>query len=149
AEAGLKALADLEAKYPAMARIPYFVYPKMDKLVKAKKTDDAKKFGEEVIARALKLDDQAALMTVSGALRSQGAKDQKDLAELSLKAAEAGLKLAGDKDAMALMNVAETHFALGNKAKDKEFGAMAMAAATNPQQKQSIEQRVKKYDEEK
>jgi thiol-disulfide isomerase/thioredoxin len=149
ADAGLKALADLEAKYPAMAKIPYFVYPKMDKLLKAKKNEEAKKFGEEVIARALKLDDESALRTVSAALRSPSAKDQKDLGELSLKAAEAGLKVAGDKDAMALMNVAETHFALGNKAKAKEYGAMAMAAASNPQQKQSIEQRVKKYEDEK
>jgi thiol-disulfide isomerase/thioredoxin len=149
AEAGLKALADMEAKYPSMAKIPYFVYPKMDMLLKTKKHDEAKKFAEDVLARAMKQEDDSALRTLSGALRSPAAKDQKPLAELSLKAAEAGLKMAGDKDPLALMNVAETHFALGNKAKAKEYGALAVAAATNPQQKQNIEQRVKKYEDEK
>jgi hypothetical protein len=132
-----------------MAKIPYFVSPKVDMLLKMKKTDEAKKFAEEVLARALKRDDDMALRMLSGALRAPAVKDQKDLAELSLKAAEAGVKVAGDKDAMALMNLAETHFALGNKAKAKEYGGMAVAAASNPQQKQAIEQRVKKYDDEK
>jgi hypothetical protein len=50
---------------------------------------------------------------------------------------------------MALLNVADAHFALGDKSKAKEFGAQAVAAAKNPALKANLEKRVAKYDEEK
>jgi thiol-disulfide isomerase/thioredoxin len=149
ANAGLKALADLEAKYPSMSKIPYFAAPKINLLVKSKQYDDAKKFAEGLLAKALKQDDSAALRSLSGVLRSEGAKDQKDLSALAIKAAEAALKVAGEKDWIALMNLAETYFALSDKDKAKEFGAKAIAAAETPQQKQNLEKRVKAYDEAK
>ena len=64
----LKALAEFETKYPALAHIPYFVSPKISMLVKAKKYAEAKKFAEEVLAKATKQEDPMAARMVAGAL---------------------------------------------------------------------------------
>src|SRR5207244_11982137 len=40
-EVGLKAMADLTAKYPWAKNIPYFQIPKLTKLAQTKKTDEA------------------------------------------------------------------------------------------------------------
>jgi thiol-disulfide isomerase/thioredoxin len=146
-EAALKALTDLDAKHPPLGKVPYFVAPRINILVKAKNYAEAKKFSEGVLAKALKQEDDAILRTLSAALRS-AAKDQKELGSLALEAAQASLKMAGEKDMMALMNVAETHFALGNRAQAQEFGARALAVAT-PQQRKNLEKRVKAFEEEK
>lgn len=148
ATAGLKALAGLEAKHPKLTAIPYFVYPKLAMLLKTKNFVESKKYAEALMTKAIKKDDADTLQTVSAILRSPDAKDQKELLATALKAAETGLKIAGNKDVAGLMGVAETHFALGDKAKARAFGARALEAAT-PQQRPELERRVKMYDEEK
>ena len=55
------------------------------------------------------------------------------------------LKITGEKDAVALYFVAEAHFAAGDKAKAKEFGARAVAAADNDRMKMQLENLTKKY----
>lgn len=148
-EESLKVVAEFEKEHPDLAGIPYFTGPKLGLLLKGKDTEKATKFAEEVIAKALKQEDPLPLRTVSTTLRTAG-KDNKELLGMSLKAAEAGLKLAGDKDAMALYYVAEAHFALGDKAKAKEFGAKAVEAAEDePRLKTSLSNAVKKYEGEK
>jgi thiol-disulfide isomerase/thioredoxin len=147
-EVFLKALGDFEKKHPELASIPYFQGPRINSMLKAKKTDEAKKLAEVLIAKGLKTEDPGVLRTVSGALRGPDAKDNKELLALSVKAAEAALKLAGEKDAVALYFVAEAHFAAGDKAKAKDFGAKAVAAADDNLKKQ-IEKLIMKYDEEK
>lgn len=149
ADAGRKALSEFETKYPALAHIPYFVGPKIGLLLKAKKFDEAKKMVAEVMAVAMKVDDPTALRSVSAALRAKEVADNKEFVELSMKAALAGLKMAGDKDLGSLLNVADAYLAAGDKAKAREFGAKAVEAADNPRTKQAIEKLVKKYDEEK
>jgi thiol-disulfide isomerase/thioredoxin len=148
-EVGLKTLADFEARYPALNDVPYFRGPRLDMMIKSKKYDEAKKSAEALIAKGIKQEDPIVLRTVSSVLRSPAAKDQKDLLTLSVKAAEAGVKVAGDKDAMALLNVAESYFATGDKAKAQEYGKKALAAAEadSPAVKKYIEGQVKKYDE--
>jgi thiol-disulfide isomerase/thioredoxin len=148
-EVALKALASMDANYPELSNIPYFVAPRIDLLLKAKKYDEAKKAAESVLAKAVKQEDFNALQSLSGVLRSPGAKEQEGIAALSVQVAEAGLKVAGDKDFIALMNVAETHFALGNNAEARKYGALAIAAAQTPKQKQNLEQRVKAYQDAK
>jgi thiol-disulfide isomerase/thioredoxin len=148
-EVALKALASMDANYPELSNIPYLVGPRINLLLKAKKYDEAKKAAESAMAKAVKQEDFNALLSISGAFRFPGAKDQKEIADLSVQVAEAGLKVAGDKDFIALMNVAETHFAVGNNAKAREYGALANAAAQTPQQKQNVEQRVKVYEDAK
>jgi thiol-disulfide isomerase/thioredoxin len=149
ADAGLKALSDFEAKYPPLAHIPYFVGPKIGLLLKAEKFAEATKMAEEVIAKASKQENASMLSQVSGALRSPAAKEKKELLALSVKAAEAGVKLAGDKDPVPLYYLAEAHFAAGDKAKAQELAKKAIEAADNAQMKATLERLTKKYGEEK
>jgi thiol-disulfide isomerase/thioredoxin len=146
-EEALKALADFDAKYPKLASIPYFISPRISLLVKIKKFDEAKKMASEVMAKAVSKDDPTALRSVSAAMRS--APDQKELVAISLKAALAGLKMAGEKDLGSLLNVADAYFVSGDKAKAREYGAKAVEASDNPRTKEAIERMVKKYEEEK
>jgi hypothetical protein len=147
AETALKTLAEFEKNHPKLAGIPYFNAPKIGMLLKAKKTAEARKFAEHLIDHAVKDDDSGTLQSVSAALRSPGAGGDKQLLALSLKAAEDMLKIAGEKDAVALYFVAEAQFANGNKAKAKELGAKAIAAADNPNIKAQLERLTKKYGE--
>jgi thiol-disulfide isomerase/thioredoxin len=128
-EAGVKALAEFETKYPSLKFIPYHQGPKLSMFLKAKKFPEAKKCAEELITRATKQEDPTVFRTVSSVLRGPDAKDEKDLLTLSVNAAEAGLKLAGDKDALMVLNAAESYFAAGNAAKAKEYAEKALTAA--------------------
>jgi thiol-disulfide isomerase/thioredoxin len=151
AEAGLKALADFEKKYPKLAGIPYFNAPRITLFLKAKKAAEAKATAEAIVAKALKQEDSTALTAVSGALRGPAVNGDKDLLALSLRAAESALKLAGDKDIFVLLTVAEAHFANGDRAKAKEFGAKAVAASEKEQDyiKKIVAKEVSKFDDEK
>jgi thiol-disulfide isomerase/thioredoxin len=148
-EAALKTLAEFEQKHPKLAHIPYFTGPKIGAMLKAKKTAEARKFAEEVMAKAIKSDDPGALQSVSMSLRSPAASGDKELLALSVKAAEAAVKVAGEKDAVALYYLAEAYFAAGDKDKAKDTGAKAIAAADSEQMKATLERLTKKYDEEK
>jgi thiol-disulfide isomerase/thioredoxin len=148
-EAGLKGLAAFESKHPELAHIPYFVAPRLGMMLKAKKYDAVKVEAEAIIARSIKLEDPMPLRSLSGTLRGPEAKDNKDLLALSVKAAEASLKLVGEKDAVALYFAAESYFAVGDKAKAKDFGARAVAAADSANMKKQLEQLTKKFDDEK
>jgi thiol-disulfide isomerase/thioredoxin len=149
AEAALKTLAGFEKKYPALAHIPYFTAPKIDLLLKAKKYDEAAKVAEEAVAKAVKAEDPGPVGNLSRMLLSPKAQTPKEMAPVALKAAEAVHKMAGEKDPVALFFVAQGHFANGDRAKAKDFGAKALAAATNDDLKKEIEGLIKRYDEEK
>jgi thiol-disulfide isomerase/thioredoxin len=149
AKASLKALADFEAKNPALAKVPYFVAPKLNLQVKEGMLNEARKFAGEVVERAARQDDSMMLRSVSAALRSPAAKENKGLLALSLKAAEAALKAEGDGDAFALLNLAQAHFANGDRAKAREYGEKALKAADSDRLKKYVEQQVKLFEEKK
>ena len=150
-EVFLKALGGFEKKYPELSSIPYFNGPRVNALLKAKKTDEAKKAIEALIAKGIKTDDHTVLSMMSSVSRSPAVSGDKAFLALSLKAAEAGLKIAGDKDVFALLSVAEAYLANGDKAKAKDFGAKATAAAEGEPAniKKYVETQVKKFDDEK
>jgi len=148
-EATLNLFKDFETRNPALSHIPYFIGPKMDMMLKTKKMNDARKMAEDVLARAIKQDDPTALRTVSSIMRSDAAKGNKDLLALSLRAAQAMVKVAGEDDAMALFNLAEAYFATGDRAKAREYGKKAVEAADTPARKRSLEQQIKKFEDEK
>jgi len=137
-----------DKKHPLLSKIPYFTGTKLSLMVEAKKPEEAKKAAEKILEGAIKGDDTRAMQTVSASMRSPGAKDNKDLMALSLKAAEALLKSAGDKDMLALYNMAETQFAKGDKEKAKEYGKKAVEAADNPGNKKFLEDRLKAYEDD-
>jgi hypothetical protein len=149
-DAALKAVAEFDKNHPLLTHIPYFIAPRLNLFLKAKKYDEAKKLAEEILARAVKQDDPTAPRTIATVFRGPQAKDQKELLNLSLKAAEVGLKVAGDRDALALLTLAQSYFALGEKGKAKDFGSKPLAAAENdsPNVKQYIESQVKKLADE-
>lgn len=147
AEGGLKALAAFEAKNPALKDIAYFTGMRLSALLKTGKTNEAKQLAEAVVKKANKYDDTAALRTVSMALRTQ-ATGNKDLMALALKAAEGMLAASGDNDPVALVNLASTYFASGDKAKAQEYGKKAVEASAKESDalKRYVEMEVKKFD---
>ncbi len=148
-DAGIKAITEFESKHPQLAQIPYFIGPKINLFVKAKKFDEAKMMAEEVLAKAAKQEDPTAIRTVASVLSSPDAKGNKDLAALALKAADAGLKVAGENDLFALVTAANVYYAAGEKAKAQELGKKALAAADkeSPAMKRQVEALIKKFDE--
>src|SRR5262249_16688503 len=146
--AALKSITDFQAKRPVLANIPYLVGPKLELLIQTKKLDEAVKMGTDVMARAVKQDDPMALQTVSAACRNPPARENKERVALPTKAAEAGLKISGDKDARALLTVAQAYHAAGESAKAKEYGSKAVAAAAGESERMRtfIEQQVQSFD---
>jgi len=129
-EAALEKFSEFDKKYPELSKIPYFTGTKLNLLLQAKKTDDAKKMAEKVLKGAKDYDDTITMHTVSFILRSAPAKANKDLLALSLKAAETMLESAGDKDVNALLNMAETRLARGESDKAKAQAEKALELAT-------------------
>jgi thiol-disulfide isomerase/thioredoxin len=148
-EAGLKALADFEARNPALKDIPYFTGPRLAALLQTGKVNEAKYLAESVMKKAAEHGDTAALRTVSATLRTE-AEDNKDLMGLALKAAKGMLTAAGEHDPLALINLASTYYAAGDKAKAKEYGKKAVEAASKESAglKRYVEKEAEKFDAE-
>jgi len=128
-EEGYKAMVAFDAKYPGLSHIPYFTPSKLNMMLKGKMVNETKKFAEDLMARSIKQDDPMPLRTISAVLRGPDAKDNKELVTISVNAAEAALKIAGDKDPQTLLNAAESYLVAGNKAKAKEYAGKAVTAA--------------------
>jgi thiol-disulfide isomerase/thioredoxin/Flp pilus assembly protein TadD len=114
---GLQALRELDAKYPAVGNTPMFARAKLSHLVTAGEVDEAKKLAEAWIAKAVEQEDPVSLSVVSTFLRRGQGEESKELLAAAVKAAEARVKLAGDRDARALLDLADTYCAAGDKAK--------------------------------
>jgi tetratricopeptide (TPR) repeat protein len=149
-KAGLQALKDFDVKYPSLANNPYWIRERLGLLFKAGEVDQAKRLAEELMAKAFEQDDPMALWMISLSLRS-GAEKSKELMALALKVAESRVKLAGDKDARALIDLASTYFDAGDKAQAKEYARKAVEAAAGESAglKKYIEQQAQKFDDEK
>ncbi|MFM7152010.1 MAG: TlpA disulfide reductase family protein [Gemmataceae bacterium] len=145
---GLQALEEFEAKHPEMTEIPYFLGPKLTKLVEAGKTKEASKMAKSMIAKAGKRDDTMALRSVSAALRTCATSDKEDVKALfshATEAAEKMVQLAGDKDYGALSNLAETYLATKtDEGKEKGLRIMkqAIEAAPSPAIKKMLQNRM-------
>ncbi len=147
---GLKALSDFETKNPALKGIPYLTGPRLTALIKSGKAEEAKAMAALAVDKAVKLDDPMPLMIVSSTL-STSAKGDKDMMALAVRAAEAGLQVSGQDDARALLNLASTYFAAGDKDKAKDSAGKAVAASASEDVglKNYIEQEAKKLGYEK
>jgi thiol-disulfide isomerase/thioredoxin len=129
AEAGLKTLTDFQTKYPELNKIPYFIAPKINLLLKQEKLEDAKAFAESVLADAVKHDDTSMISNVASALVGPAAKKNKALADVAVSAAYKLEKIAGPKDLNANITLARVLFATGDKAKAKEHAEKAVDLA--------------------
>jgi len=124
-KAGLKALANFEAKYPRLANNLIFVRVKLGLLPKVGEVDEAKKVAEAVVAKAIKQGNPSSLGQVAALLRNGPGKESKELLAVAVKAAEAAVQVAGDQDALALIDLAQTYCASGDKARAREYAHKA------------------------
>jgi thiol-disulfide isomerase/thioredoxin len=150
-KAGLQELKDFEAKYPPLANNPIILRAKLSLLPEVGEIDEARKVAEAVMAKAIMQDNPSALVQVSSLLRLGPGKKSNELLAVAVKAAEAALQVAGDKDARALINLASTYFQAGDRAKASEYARKAVAAAGGESAalKQSVEQEAKRIEEGK
>jgi thiol-disulfide isomerase/thioredoxin len=142
---GLKALNEFEAKYPPLANNPAILRAKLSLLPKVGEVAKAKEVAAIVISKAIKQENPSALRQVAGLLRNGPGKENKELLAVAVKAAEAAVRLTGEKDGPALLDLAETYFAIGHRTRAKEYARKAVeAAATESMElKQYIEKRAK------
>ena len=122
---GLQALLELDAKYPAVGNTPMFSRAKLSRLVWAGKVDEAKKFAEAMIGKAIGQEDPVSLSVVSTFLRRGQGEESKELLAVAVKAAEARAQLAGDRDVRALIDLADTYAAVGDKADARKYARKA------------------------
>jgi thiol-disulfide isomerase/thioredoxin len=146
-EAALEAITAFDKKNPALAKIPYFIGPKLDLMVSAGKIAEARKIARGLMTEAARRDDATVLRTVSASFRTKAALEDKASAALSMEAAKGMIAMVGETDAMAQFNLAETYFALGDKDKAIETGKKAVDAAEG-RMKTFLQQQTKKYQPE-
>jgi thiol-disulfide isomerase/thioredoxin len=143
-KASLQAFVDFEAKYPSMGHSPMFARGKLFHLATAGDVGAAREFAEAMTAKAIQQDDPKALSLVSAALRwgalhrGQG-RGSKELLAVAVKAAEARAKVAGDQDAQALIDLADTYGGIGDKAKAREYARKAGEVAGDKEERDLID----------
>jgi thiol-disulfide isomerase/thioredoxin len=147
-KAGLRAITEFEAKYPPLANHFIILRAKLGLLPKIGAVDEAKRVAEAAIARAIEQENPSGLMQVAALLRAGPGKGSKELLAVAVKAAEAAVRVAGQGDARALIELANTYAAAGDKAKAGEYGRKAVEAAAgeSAELRQSIEQEAKKLN---
>jgi thiol-disulfide isomerase/thioredoxin len=149
-KAGLRALKQFEARYPPMANTLYSVKIKLSLLPKVGELDEAKKVAEAAVAKALDGHDPSGLRQVAALLRNGPGKESKELLAVAVKAAEAAVRVAGDQDARVLIDLAETYFVAGDKARAREYARKARDAAVGEPTalKRSIEEVARKLGDQ-
>ncbi len=115
AEKGLKVIADFETNYPALSKNLAFVYPKINMMLEADKKNEVKIFAERVIEEAARREDSAMLEGVAHALVGPTAKNDKELADVALKAANKMFAIVGDQDLGGQITLAHVGFRAGEK----------------------------------
>ncbi len=130
-KAGLVALHEFETRYPPLSDFLPSVRARLSYLPKYGKPGEAKEYAEKLVAKATERGDRGALRMVASILRLGDGKDSPELLAVAVRAAEAEARLAGDKDAEALLNLATVHLAAGDRAKTREYARKAVEAAAD------------------
>ena len=146
---GLKKLTEFEAKYPALANNLIIIRAKLSLLPKVGEVFEAKKVAEAVMAKAVAQENPSSLLQVAALLRLGPGKEHKELLAVAVKAAETAVRITGEKDAGALIDLAESHLAAGDKAKARDYARKAVAAAAGESaaRRQAIERAAAKVEE--
>lgn len=145
----LSELDEYAEQYPEKAKRPEFRVNKMLMMVSAKKFDEAKKTTEELIPYLVEKRKDSSLFRVRGIWASKQLNPDRQYIELSVRAAEEYLKLKGENDILALIGVANSQFAAGNKDKAIELGEKALKIAKTDDQKEAVEEQLKLFRGEK
>jgi thiol-disulfide isomerase/thioredoxin len=140
ANAGLKALREFETKYPSLAHDCSWLFPRLRALVKAGQVREAKTLAESTLARATGREDSETLFFLSVHLRDK--ENGGALLGPAVRAAEVMVRVAGDKDARALINLARTYSEAGNDVKARDYARRAAASAAR--ESAAVRQRIEK-----
>jgi thiol-disulfide isomerase/thioredoxin len=148
-KAGLQRLKEFEARYPPLANNPAILRAKLSLLPRVGEVAEAKKVAEAAVARAIRQDNPLALGQVAALLRNGPGKESQELLAVAVRAAEAAVRLTGGQDARALLDLAETYFAAGDRPRAREYARKALAAATGEQAalRPYVEQAARKLDD--
>lgn len=140
---GLDALKGFEAKYPPLTDLLPVVQAKLSLLPKYGNPGEAKEYAEATVAKGIKQKDVRLLTLAYSILRND--KESKESLALAVRAAEACVRIDGEKDAQSLLNLADAYLVGGDKAKAKEYARRAIEAAAGepPDFRQDIEKRAR------
>ena len=114
-------------------------------MAQAKKYDEAKALTEAMLPKLTEKKNTTLLNNLRAVWSDEGLNPDKKHVGLAVQAAEAVLKVEGDKNPMALLGAADAHHAAGDKAKAVEFAERALKHAENDDQKKFIQEQLKKY----
>ena len=141
----LAELAEFEQQYPDKATRPTFAVNKLLMTLSAEKFDDAKAMTEKLIPKLVVEKEDSPLFRVRGIWASKDLNPERKHIDLSVSAAEAYMTMKGDKDALALIGMADSQHAAGNKAKAVEYAEKALALAESPREKEFFEKQLATY----
>jgi tetratricopeptide (TPR) repeat protein len=128
-EAMCRALGAFQTKYPAMVDNAVVLRAKLSLLPEAGKFSEAKEVAEAAIARAIAREDFNSPAQVSALLRNGPGRKSPELLAVALKAAEVEVRIAGDGNARARIDLAEACLAVGDRARARECCGKAARAA--------------------
>jgi thiol-disulfide isomerase/thioredoxin len=144
AAAGLRAVAEIETKYPAKAKQPMFQLQKTVGLMRGKKLDEAKAISETLLKASAEKGDASMLGNIAAVWTAEQLNPDKKHQDLAVKAAEALLK-ADEEDWQNLITAAEVFHATGDNKKAAELCTKAIAKADHPEVKKQLEKMLSTY----
>jgi thiol-disulfide isomerase/thioredoxin len=146
-EAFLLALAQFEAKYPPLADSLPACGLKLGVLLK--RGNAGKEYAKTLVAKAIEQDNVILLEFVYANLCDRN--ESKDFVALTVKAAEALIRIDGGTNAWSLLRLADAYHVNGDTAKAKEYAGMAIGAAAEESStfKQEIEREAQRLGLEK
>jgi thiol-disulfide isomerase/thioredoxin len=124
---GLRAVRELEARYPPVADLLTIIRAKLSLLPKHGEPGEGNKYALAVVSKAIERKDVVLLGMAYSILRNE--KENKDLLALALTAARARVDIDGGTNARSLLDLAEASLVCGDKARAKECARQAVEAA--------------------
>lgn len=145
ASGALADLAAIEKKFPHKQKQPTFQATKIVLMAQAKKFDEAKALTEVMLPKLTEKKNTTLLNNLRAVWADEGLNPDKKHVGLAVQAAEAVLKVEGEKHPMALLGAADAYHAAGDKAKAVEFAERSLKHAENDDQRKFIQQQLEKY----
>ncbi len=142
--ADVKALNDLETRYPPLSDLLTIVQAKLSLLPKYGDRGEAKGYAEAIVTKGIEREDVRLLGLAHSILRNE--KGSKELTALALRAADAIVRIDGGTDAQSLLDLADAYQASGDnaRAKDNARRAIEAAAGESPAKRQDIEKEARR-----
>jgi thiol-disulfide isomerase/thioredoxin len=141
----LKDLAAIETQFPHKKNQPTFQATKVVLMAQAKKFDEAKALTESLLPGLTEKKNTTLLNNMRAVWSDGGLNPEKKHVGLAVQAAEAVLKIEGDKNPMALLGAADAHHVAGNKAKAVEYIDRAIQHAEDDDMRKHLQEYQERY----